>query len=289
MADDVDFPALARRTAGFTGADLGSVVNESALLAIRESSDRIRASHLMEAVERVRHGPQRRGKLLNAEERERIAVHECGHVLVAAALGRGGQVTRVSVVARGRGLGQTTFSDELAERALLTAGELEAQLATAMSGVAAEQLLLGERSTTAEDDLRQASSLAREMVGLYGMSSEVGGLSILARRDEHLGSELGVIDTVSGQTMAEFDQAVKRLVAAGQSVATDLLTIHRVHLEAMVDRLQEDETMEGAVLEQFLSAVRPHPAADGSRRRRAMPEAAAAKRPPRTRTTTRTG
>ena len=256
IAADVDFEGLARATPGFTGADLANVINEGALVAIRQGhGGQIQWPHLTEAVQRVLHGPQRRGRLLTAEERKRIAFHESGHALVAAALGQRDQVQRVSVVARGRGLGQSVMADD-GERVLLTRGELEAQLAVAMAGVAAEELCFGESSTTAEHDVDRANFVARQMVGRYGMSDQMGRLRVLHKGDDYLGGA-PVMDAVSGQTMVEFDHEVRRLIAAGEARAAAALTLHREHLDRLAERLEVEETLDGPALDTLLAPVRP--------------------------------
>ena len=256
IAPDVDFGLLARRTPGFTGADLANVINEAALLTLREGEgSQISTTHLNEAVQRIFHGPQRRGKLMSAEERRRIAFHESGHAVVTAALGCRDQIHRVSVLARGRSLAQSVVSEE-AERTLLTASEIEGRLAMAMAGIAAEVLLFGESSTTAEDDVAKVTELAREMVGRYGMSAAVGRLRLLApSSDTYLGGDGAVPESISGDTLREFDLEVKRLVLGAEQRATDVLVRNRAVLERMATDLQRDETLEGSVLEELLASV----------------------------------
>ena len=253
---EVDFEALARATPGFTGADLANVINEGALVALRAGGGTaVRPAHLTEAIQRVLHGPQRRGRLMTAEERKRIAFHESGHALVAAALGYHHQVQRVSVVARGTGLGQSVVTDE-AERVLLTRGEMEAQLAMAMGGVAAEELCFGESSTTAEHDVDRANDVARQMVGRYGMSDQLGRLRVLSGPEGHLGGG-PALAAVSSQSLVEFDQEVRRLIATAERRAGEVLALHRFHLDALAERLEVEETLEGGALSSLLAPVRP--------------------------------
>jgi cell division protease FtsH len=261
IAHDVDFEVLARRTPGFTGADLANVMNEAALLAIRGGEGaEIQATHLSEAILRVLHGPQRRGRLMTSEERKRIAFHESGHALVAAALGQRSEVHRVSIVARGRGLGQSLVSEE-AERVLFTRSEIEAQLVIAMGGLTAEELYFGESSTTSQDDMEKATRLAVEMVGLYGMSAQMGRRRLLAASngDGYLGADGDGtrLEAVSGQTMQEFDGEVKRLLEAAEHKAGEVLSHHRDALERMAEALEMEETLEGSTLEGFLATARP--------------------------------
>ncbi|HEV7679890.1 MAG TPA: ATP-dependent zinc metalloprotease FtsH [Candidatus Dormibacteraeota bacterium] len=257
LAADVDLEYVARRTPGFTGADLANVINEAALLALREEHAEIRMPQLTEAIQRVLHGPRRRGRLMTTEERKRLAYHESGHALVAAALGRLSEVQRVSVIARGRGMGQTIVSTE-ADRVLLTRGELEDQITVALGGTAAEEIRFGEPSTSAEDDIEKVSEIARQMVGRYGMSANMGALRFIGRdSDVFLGGEATGMVPISAETMQSFDTEVKRLVDAAKQRALDVLVYHQEHLERIAERLEELETLEGTELEMMLAPVRP--------------------------------
>jgi cell division protease FtsH len=253
IAADVDFAALARRTPGFTGADLANVINEAALMTIRGGQGgQITTSHISEAVQRVLHGPHR-GALMSPAERERIAYHEAGHALVTAAFAKASDLNRVSIVGRGRGLGSSSVSADN-DRALLSSDEIEAQLAIAMGGIAAEQLAYGRTSTTAEDDIEKATGLAREMVGLYGMSATIGRVRVMSKYSGYLSSEVNM-DSVSEATMVAFDDEVRRLIATAEVRATTVLDEYRPVLERMAHRLQEDETLEDEVLHSLLAAV----------------------------------
>ncbi len=257
MSTDVDFVSLARRTPGFTGADLANVINEAALLTLRQGDARpISAAELSEAIQRVMHGPQRRGHLLSAEERTRLAYHEAGHAVVAAATGQRSEVPRVSIVARGRGLASATAVGD-GDKALATTSDLYAHLSVAMGGRAAELLVLGMASTTAEDDIERATELAREIVGLYGLSDEIGPMRILSKEGGYLGDAAAVMDTVSAFTMQTFDVEVRRLLSTAAELATLVLTKNRAQLDALAQRLQAEETLEGASLEALLVEVEP--------------------------------
>ncbi len=254
LAGDVDLSQVAQHTPGFTGADLANVVNEAALLAVRGGHDggQIGAGHFSEAVQRVLHGPHR-GKLMTPAERYRLAVHEAGHAVVATALGHGQDLHRVSILARGAGLAQTSMGGD-GDRVLLTDTEIEDRLAIAMAGISAEAALCGRPSTTAEDDISQATALAKQMVGLYGMSAGIGPVSVLNRNGGFLGGGAH-LEAIAEQTLETFDQEVRRLTEAAQQTATDILASRRPALEAIAARLQEDETLEGAVLNELLSGV----------------------------------
>ncbi|MGI8427167.1 MAG: ATP-dependent zinc metalloprotease FtsH [Actinomycetota bacterium] len=254
MGPDVDFDFLARRTPGFTGADLANVVNEAALLAIREEETEVSTAHLTEAIQRVLHGPQRRGQLMSPEERTRIAFHESGHCVVAAAVGKGDEVQRASIVARGRGLGQSMMASEN-ERVLLTRSDLRAEMVVSLAGIAAEKTFFGESSTTAEQDLEKANDLARQMVGSYGMSENIGGLRLVNIHDDGFLGSRNVMEAASPKTMEHFDNEVKRLIDAAERQAMKIIGDHRSQMESMAQRLEQDETLEGSVLSSILAAV----------------------------------
>jgi cell division protease FtsH len=237
----VDFHELARQTPGFTGADLASVLNEAALLTIRAGRPVIDADVLSEAVQRVLGGPQRRGHLLTDEERRRVACHEAGHAVAAALLGQGDRVHRLSIVARGRGLG--TMGLEREERETIrTASQLRARLAITLAGRAAEELLFGEASTGAEDDLQHATSLAREMAGRHGLSEEVGPVSVIGASG-HLGGDEPF--TGSEASWSAFDLAVRRLVDESRLSARALLSSAGEAHGALTDLLLAEEALEG--------------------------------------------
>ena len=257
MSPDVDMEYVARRTPGFTGADLANVINEAALLSLREEHVEIRMPQLMEAIQRVLHGPRRKGRLMTTEERKRLAYHESGHALVAAALGRLSEVQRVSIIARGRGLGQSIVTTE-ADRVLLTRSEMEDQLTIALGGTAAEEVRFGEPSTSAEDDIEKVTDIARQMVGRYGMSAQMGNIRFIGRdADVFLGGEAAAMAPMSGETLQVFDAEVKRIVDSAKQRALDMLVYHQEHLEHIAEQLEEMETLEGAELEVMLAPVRP--------------------------------
>ena len=255
-APDADCALLAKRTPGFTGADLASVRNEAVLLALREGATgaQIRNDHLSEAVQRVLHGPHQ-GKLLAPDERARIAVHETGHALVAAACGRAADVVRVSVVARGKGIGSTSVG--VGDRSMLTEQDIDVQIAIALGGLAAEMLVYGGSSTMPEDDIAKATGLAKLMIGVYGMSAKIGRVPILNRYGGgFLGGESTAVDSaVSEEHLHAFAMEVKGRVDNGEARASAILKSNRPHLQAMADRLQNEETLEGSALEQFLAPV----------------------------------
>ena len=253
IAPDVDFAKLARKTPGFTGADLANVVNEATLLTIRRGKSVVGTPELDEAVQRVLEGPQRRGRVLTEEERRRAAYHEIGHVVVAAALGRTEDLHRVSVLARGRTIAAATFGDR--DSSLLTKTELRTQLVATLGGVAAEQLIFGEGSTGAEQDVEHATDLARDMVAKYGMSDALGMVRYMVKAGEgFLGDETPLAD-LSPETRQAVESEIRRLVEDAQTEATAILREHRAELDALTARLEEEETLEDTVLEEALAPL----------------------------------
>ena len=256
VAPDVEFSYLARRTPGFSGADLANVINEAALLTVRQSKPVIHLPELEEAVQRVLHGPKRRGRVLSDDERRRAAFHESGHAVVAAAVGAAEEIHRVSILARGRGIGLIGIERE-EERVLLTRNQLYEKIVTAMGGLAAEELVLGEPSTGAEEDLERATELAKDMIGRFGMSPRLGRVRLLSSDiEQFLGGDSGLND-LSAETHAEFDAEVRRLLEQGEEEALRVLTDHRNELDDLADRLLEHETIEGAALYGILTLVSP--------------------------------
>jgi cell division protease FtsH len=254
LSTDVDFDGLARRTPGFTGADLANVVNEAALLTVREKRSAIEPDLLEEAVQRVLHGPRRRGRVLTPAERERAAVHEAGHAVTAAALDHVDDVHRVTILSRGRGLGLTSVRMD-SDAVLHTAQDLFDQLVIAFGGLAAEEEVLGAGSTGAEQDLEQATELARELVGRYGMSERLGRVRLLARdADEFLGAAAG-LNAMSEKTHQTFDDEVRRLLDQAEKRSRETVQRNRAVLDGLVARLLERETLEGRPLAEALAAA----------------------------------
>jgi cell division protease FtsH len=256
LAADVDLATIARRTPGFTGADLANVVNEAALLAVREGRSRVEPADLSEAVHRVVSGPQRRGRLLTEDERRRIAAHEAGHAIVAAAAGQGTEVHRLSVVARGRGLGSVQLGSER-DAVLSTRSQLLARLRTAVAGRAAEELLLGEPSTGGDADLSHATALARDLVARHGMSERLGRVRLAP--EDGAGFLGGASEPLvaSAAVQHEVDIEVRRLLEEAFEQARATLEAHHGPLRRVVDRLLAEETLEGAELSGLLADAAP--------------------------------
>ncbi|MGH2773478.1 MAG: ATP-dependent zinc metalloprotease FtsH [Actinomycetota bacterium] len=267
QAPEKDLPHIAKNTAGFTGADLANLLNESALLAVRERVNSIGRHHLEEGVERVMAGPKRKAAIITDDEKRRIAYHEAGHAVVAAAMGKGGILEKVSIIARGRGIGHLAVVSE--DRQLLTTQDMEAQIAIAMAGIASEEMVMGQPSTGSEQDLERATNTARDMAGRYGMSSRLGRVRVLREDKEvFLGRDYLLTRDVSQPTLEHLDEEVRRILDEEEGVAREVLTTHREVLDGLARALIQTETIQGEDLRRLLSGITPYT--------KSTPEAAAA-------------
>jgi cell division protease FtsH len=258
LAPDVDLDAVAAGTVGFSGADLANMVNEAALAATRRGADLISAPDFGGAEDKVVLGNPREGKL-GADERRRVAVHEAGHAVAARFLPQTQLLRRVSILPRGLALGAT---QQLAreDRHLSTRGELLARLATLMGGYAAEQLVLGEISTGAESDLKQATDLAAQMVAHFGMSDRLGPV-YFEHHVEHpfLGKRVATDGGTSDVTTHAIEKETQRLMGESLAAARAVVTGHRAALDRLAAALLERETIELAELEEVLAPAATAP------------------------------
>ena len=256
VAPGVDIELLARRTPGFTGADLANVWREGALLAVRAGATTIGPVELDEAVQRVLAGPKRSNGALSAEERRMVAVHEAGHAVIAASFGR--EVDRVTLVRRGTGLGHSALGRD--DRQILKRSELLERIAVALSGKVAEELVWGEASTGAEADIEAATAIARDMAGRWGMSEGIGPVRITASDAEvFLGRDLTAMQSVSPETLDRLDAEIRMLVEEGQALALARLSERREQLEMLADELEAVETIDGEQLLQLLAPPASRP------------------------------
>ncbi len=263
----VDLAAMARRTPGFTGADLANVLNEAALLAARRGQSIIDPSAMDEAIDRVVAGPQKRSRLMNDEEKKITAYHEGGHALVAAVLPHTAPVHKVTILPRGRALGYTMVLPE-EDKYSTTRNEMLDQLAYMLGGRAAEELVFHDPTTGAANDIEKATSLARRMVTQYGMTERLGAIKFGSDRGEpFLGREIGHERDYSEQVAAMVDEEVRSLIETAHQEAYDILVENRPVLDSLVTALLEHETLDRAQVEQvFTPAHRraPRPAWTGS-------------------------
>ncbi|HWL64600.1 MAG TPA: ATP-dependent zinc metalloprotease FtsH [Actinomycetota bacterium] len=258
LASSVDLTYIAKRTPGFSGADLANVINEAALLSIRDEKGEIETVELEEAIQRVLHGPKRRGRVLSPEEERRGAYHEAAHAVVAASVGRGDEVHRVTILARAKGLasiGTLGLERSEADNLFFTRDQLFSQIVIAMAGLACEEVVLGDMSTGAEEDIEKATEVARDIVGRYGMSPVLGRTRILASDvDKFLGGDAG-FGQISPETHEQFDNEVRRLVIAGETEARRIIDVNRPALDRLAAQLEELETLEGRVLVELLQPI----------------------------------
>src|SRR5215204_5951855 len=244
MAPDVDLEGVARRTPGFTGADLANVLNEAALLTARQNARQITDEYLDEAIDRVVAGPQKRSRLMNDKEKLVTAYHEGGHALVAAALPGTDPVQKVTILPRGRALGYTMVLPEQ-DKYANTRAELLDQLAYMMGGRAAEELVFHDPTTGASNDIEKATTLARAMVTQYGMTERLGAIKLGSGDAEpFLGRDIGHGRDYSEEVAAIVDDEVSRLISNAHQEAFDILTENRDVLDDLVRALFERETLD---------------------------------------------
>ena len=258
LAPDVDLEVLARQTPGFAGADLANLVNEAAILAARRNRRQITMADMEEAAEKVVAGPERKNRRISEEEKRIIAYHEAGHALVAHLTPGCDPVHKISVVSRGMALGYTLALPE-EDRYLMPRSKIVADLAYAIGGYAAEQIVFGETTTGSENDIERATKLARRMVTEFGMSHRLGPVAY-GQKDElvFLGREIGEQRDYSDATARLIDEEVRLIVEEALERARRLLEKHRDALDRIAQRLIEAETLEGGELEALLNQAGPH-------------------------------
>jgi len=253
LANDIDLEILARRTPGFVGADIESMVNEAAILAARASKKVIGMEEFEEAIERVLAGPERKSRIISDDEKEIIAYHEAGHAMVMGNLPLCDPVHKVSIVSRGMALGYTMPLPE-EDRYLRHRAKFKDQLAGLLGGRAAEELMFNDVTTGAANDLMQATRLARKMVCEFGMSENLGPMTFGKKQElVFLGREISERRDYGEAVAQEIDQEVRRFINEAHSRAREILTTYRDKLIALAQRLIEDETLEGPELESMLA------------------------------------
>ncbi len=251
----VDLAVLARRTPGFTGADLANVINEAALLAARRSKRAISMKEIEEAVDRVMAGPERKSRVMDEEERRLIAYHEGGHAMVAHILPNTDEVHKITVIPRGRALGYTLTLPEQ-DKFLMTREQLRDELAMLMGGRVAEEIVAGDVTTGAQNDIERATKVARQMVTEYGMSDTIGPRSLGQKQGEvFLGRDWGSTPDYSDAVAFEIDQEVRLLIDEAHDVALDILTENRAKLDALATVLLDKETLDREEVEKFFGDV----------------------------------
>jgi cell division protease FtsH len=242
LAEDVDLALIARRTPGFSGADLANVLNEAALLTARQNEKKISASTIDEAIDRVIGGPQKKSRLMQDRERLNTAYHEAGHALVAAAMNDSDPVTKVTILPRGRALGYTMVLP-LEDRYSISRNQLLDQIAYAMGGRVAEEIVFRDPTTGASNDFEKATSIARKMVTQYGFSNAVGAVSYGNGGEVFIGRDMAQARDYSESTAQAIDAEVRAIVEAAHNDAYKALTLNRKILDALAKELMERETL----------------------------------------------
>lgn len=270
ITEEVDLMAVARRTPGFTGADLANVLNEAALLTARSDKTFIDNEALDEAIDRVIAGPQKRTRVMDDHEKTITAYHEAGHALVAAALPGNDPVHKITIMPRGRALGYTMVLPDQ-EKYSTTRSEMLNQLAYMLGGRAAEELIFHDPTTGAANDIEKATSVARAMVTQYGMTERLGAIKYGQEQGEvFLGRDMGHARDYSEEVAAAIDEEVRTFIEAAHQEAYDVLVDNREVLDALVLALLERETLDKAEIEEIFAELNlrsPRPAWTGSARR----------------------
>ena len=259
LAGDVDLDAVARRTPGFTGADLANVLNEAALLTARGDQKLITNVSLDEAIDRVVAGPQKRSRLMSDQEKLITAYHEGGHALVAAALPHNDPVQKITILPRGRALGYTmVMPDE--DKYSQTRSEMLDKLAYMLGGRAAEELIFHDPTTGAGNDIEKATALARAMVTQYGMTERLGAIKLGQTNGEpFLGRDLGHQRDYSEEVAGIVDEEVKKFLATAHQEAYDILDENRDVLDSLVLALLDKETLQKEEIAAIFEPLRRRP------------------------------
>ena len=242
VSSDVDLAMVARRTPGFTGADLANVLNEAALLTARNGEKQITNAILDESIDRVIGGPAKKTRLMQDAERLNTAYHEAGHALVAASLNHSDPVSKVTILPRGRALGYTMVLP-LEDRYSVTRNQLLDQIAYAMGGRVAEEIVYGDPTTGASNDFEKATSIAKAMVMQYGMSSIVGSVSYGQAGEVFIGRDMAHTKEYSDITAQQIDKEIRGILDAAHDEAYKAINLNRKVLDAMAKELMETETL----------------------------------------------
>ncbi len=253
----VDLDVLARQTPGFSGADLANLINEAAILAARANKKVIGMDELEEAIARVIAGPERKSRRISEKEKEVIAYHETGHALVMKGLSHTDPVHKVSIISRGMALGWTLSLPE-EDKYLVSRDELMDQIAGIMGGRVAEEIVFGDITSGAENDIQRATQMARRMVTQWGMSDKLGTVT-MGHKEElvFLGRDLGEQRNYSEEIAALIDEEIRNIIDHGYQTAKAILTKQRSKMDAVVERLKIVETIDGKELDEILAGEEP--------------------------------
>ena len=258
LAKDVDLNKVARRTPGFTGADLANLLNEAAILAARRSLTEISMDEVNDAIDRVMAGPEKKNRVMSEKRKELVAYHEAGHALVGALMPDYDPVQKISIIPRGRAGGLTWFtpSEDRMESGLYSRSYLQNQMAVALGGRLAEEIIYGEEEVTtgASNDLQQVTKVARQMVTRFGMSDRLGPVALgRSNGNVFMGRDIASDRDFSNETAAAIDEEVRNYVDQAYSRAKKVLTDNRHILDRLADMLMEKETVEADELQNVLA------------------------------------
>lgn len=255
LSKDVELKTLARRTPGFTGADLSNLINEAALIAARQDKREIEMHDLELAIDKVIAGPEKKTRIISGKEKEMTAYHEVGHALMCILLKNAHPLHKVSIIPRGFALGLTMFFPE-EDILTQTRSQLIDQIGVSLGGRVAEEIIYDEITTGAQDDLEKSTKLARRMVTEFGMSDRLGPMTFGKRHDHvFLGREFGHERDYGEKVATIIDEEVTRLVSDNYTRVKDLLTQHRPHMDAIVKVLLEKETLDKAQVDAIIEEV----------------------------------
>ncbi|PKQ30124.1 MAG: cell division protein FtsH [Actinobacteria bacterium HGW-Actinobacteria-10] len=253
LADNIDIEVLARRTPGFTGADLANLVNEAALLSARHGKKQVDMEELEEAIERVISGPERKTRIISDDEKRVIAYHESGHALVGHVLPNTDPIHKISIIARGQALGYTLALPS-EDRFLNSKRQMVDQIAMMLGGRVAEEVAVGDITTGASNDIERATKIAKQMVTRFGMSEKLGPQTFgEANHEVFLGRDFSANADYSPEIAFEIDKEIRRLIDEGFAKAHTILAERRAQLDLMADVLIERETVDKEELEALLN------------------------------------
>jgi len=258
LSKDVDLDKVARRTPGFTGADLANLLNEAAILAARKDLDKVSNEEVGDAIERVMAGPEKKDRVISDKKKELVAYHEAGHALVGALMPDYDPVAKVSIIPRGQAGGLTFFtpSEERMESGLYSRSYLQNQMAVALGGRVAEEIVYGEEEVTtgASNDLQQVANVARQMITKFGMSDKIGPVALgQSQGGMFLGRDMSSTRDFSEDTAATIDVEVSELVDVAYKRATKVLSDNRSVLDEMAQMLIERETIDTEDIQDLLN------------------------------------
>ena len=259
LSKDVDLDKIARRTPGFTGADLSNLLNESAILAARRNLTEISMDEVNDAIDRVLAGPEKKNRVMSEKRKTLVAYHEAGHALVGALMPDYDPVQKISIIPRGRAGGLTWFtpSEDRMESGLYSRSYLQNQMAVALGGRIAEEIIFGEEEVTtgASNDLQQVARVARQMITRFGMSDRLGPVA-LGRQGGgvFMGRDIASYRDFSDDTAATIDEEVRQLVDQAYQRAKEVLLNNRIILDKLAEMLVEKETVDSDELQEILTS-----------------------------------